>query len=233
MRKALLAATVAIATMTSAVTVSAADFGLDIKGGLNIANMRGKSVDNNTEGGEQSPRLGMIAGIGAQIGLAEKFAIQPEVLFAMKGYKAEWTGEGWEETETNKATYLSVPVLFKVKFPTEKLVPNFYAGPEVSFLLAAEEEWEEKVDGEEESGTEDVKKYGNTVDFGLAFGGGVDFKVGEKGRVILDLRYTLGLTGTADYDEITKDWGETKPAEEEFEAKNGAFSIMLGYGIDF
>ena len=55
-----------------------------------------------------------------------------------------------------------------------------------------------------------------STDFGLVFGGGVDFGLG-KGYFTIDLRYTLGLTTISDF--------------EDEDVKNGAFSLMLGYSF--
>ncbi len=229
MRKALLATTVAIATMTSA--VSAADFGLDIKGGLNISNIRGKGK----EGTDNSPRFGMTAGLGAQIGITDMFAIQPEVIFNMKGYKYSYNYYFLKKDDnTLKLSYLNIPLLFKVKFPAEKVITNVYAGPDLGIKLSSKEEIKSEAYGVTVDTTIDYD-ISKSIDFGIAIGGGIDIKAGP-GRVILDLRYTLGLSSISDYDEIKKQAEENDGIafkEEKYEAKNGVYSIMVGYGIDF
>lgn len=218
MRKALLAAT-AIATMFTA--TSAMNVGLDIKGGLNIANQRGEAY----EGAEdyQKAKLGAVAGIGAQLGLTDMFAIQPEVLFSMKGTKMEMS-EGEITAESSlKLSYLNVPVLFKLNIPVGKVTPNVYAGPDFGINLAAS--YDDKVEGAGEDfdydESVDVKEDVKGFDFNIAFGGGADFNISEKGRIILDLRYSLGLSDI-NAEEV-----------EGYDAKNGAFGLMIGYGINF
>ncbi|MGM0443620.1 MAG: hypothetical protein ACQEQV_05475 [Fibrobacterota bacterium] len=65
----------------------------------------------------------------------------------------------------------------------------------------------------------DIKDDIKAVDFGIAMGGGLGIPAGS-GKILLDLRYTLGLT-------------EVNDTDFDVDAKNGAFGAMVGYGIDF
>lgn len=210
MRKALLVASIAIVTMTA--VVSAADFGLDFKGGLNMANMRGELMEDD----DQKTQQGVTSGIGFQFGLGEKFAIQPEVMFNKKGTRYKYEFEGVDYVEGVNASYLNIPILLKVKIPAGAVVPNFYVGPDMGILLGAK--YYAEVDGDKDD--VDVKDDFEPIDFGLAMGGGLDFKAGP-GRVILDVRYTLGFSNVADSE------------NDEYEAQNGSLGILTGYGIDF
>ena len=55
------------------------------------------------------------------------------------------------------------------------------------------------------------------VDLGLALGGGVGFGAGP-GEVVVDTRYTLGLTSVDE-------------SEWDMDVKNGAISLMVGYSF--
>ena len=62
----------------------------------------------------------------------------------------------------------------------------------------------------------------NRIDFGLAFGGGVLYKIGS-GCLMAEIRYDLGLTHTTKY-------VGTKPTGTDLdESKNGVFTIAVGY----
>ncbi len=54
------------------------------------------------------------------------------------------------------------------------------------------------------------------TDFSLVFGGGVDFAVADVGRLVLEARYTLGLT--------------TFSATPGIDVKNRVFAVLIGFG---
>ena len=184
-----------------------------IKAGLNIAGHSGDDTDEHHKN-----LMGAAFGGFLQYNVAEQFAIQPEVLYMMKG--AEW--EDGDDTWKGKYNYLEVPILFKFLIPTQGSVqPNIFVGPSVGFLLSANEEW----DYEGETGDEDVKDYLKSTDVGLAFGAGAAFTMGQ-GQLMLDVRYTMGMTKIyeAEANEVDPDAGEP-------EIKSKAISFMVGYGF--
>lgn len=210
--------------------------GLDFKGGLNLAKMRGEDIDDaEDEGLDIGMRPGAIAGVGAGIQLIKFFCIQPEVLFTMKGTKMSGdledvsVGKIASVEGTVKINYLAIPILLKVTIPAGPVIPNVYVGPSLDICLTSEQE--EKIDFtpqmealgfEDTDTTVDMKDDTKGLDFGLAMGGGVDLKVGP-GRIIFDIRYTLGFA-TIDNEE-----------DEDLAAdmKNGVLSFIVGFGIDF
>jgi len=68
---------------------------------------------------------------------------------------------------------------------------------------------------DDEEDIDDVK----STDFGLVFGGGFDYEMGE-GFLTFDARYALGLTSLDDSD-----------LEEDI--KNTGIMFMVGYGFNF
>jgi len=168
-----------------------------ITSGITISDLWGDDVGGTTV------RAGYTGGLFANYRLHPNFSIQPEAMFTMK-YSQVDKGVLGEGTKTDyDLGYLEFPVLLKVHIPnTSNVTPNIYAGPALSFKLFGE------ADGN------DLKSRHNSVDFGLAFGGGLDiFRT-----LHLDFRYTLGLVDVFDV-----------PADPE--ARNGTFSIALGYGF--
>ena len=136
------------------------------KAGLNLSNITGDIEDN-------SMKLGFQVGGFAEIGISEKFAIQPELLYSAQGTK--YDGEGNAKTNLD---YLNVPVMAKY-YVAEGF--SIEAGPQIGFLLSAKD----KYDG----GEDDIKDFLNSTDFSFNFGAGYD--VTEN--INLGLRYGLGL----------------------------------------
>ena len=109
-----------------------------------------------------------------------QFGIQPELMYIMKGTKAD-IGDA-----KLKFDYIEMPILLKFAIPTEgNIKPNLFAGPAIGFLLSA------KADDE------DVKDYLKSINMCVAFGGGVGIQM-ESMMVTFDARYTLGVTNIND-----------------------------------
>jgi hypothetical protein len=175
-----------------------------IKGGYNIANQSMDPSDSELADSRGGLSLGGYVGIP----LTPSLSLQPEALFTMKGDREEADGvEG-----SFKLNYIEVPVLAKASFmPMSPAKPSIFAGPSVSYNLSAKTE----ATGVDEL---DVKDQVNPFDFGLVFGGGLDFPMAGTKSFGVDVRYTMGLTNTID--------GDTGA-----EAKNNVFSIMGTLGF--
>ena len=180
---------------------------LGLKGAVNMANLSGDVTDSKM-------MLAFGGGIFARIMPSPQFCIQPEVLYMMKGCKFDDVLTTTDAKIT--ASYIEVPVLVKYMIPTEgKISPCIFAGPAVGFLMSAKAK--ATVDGTEED--VDIKDNCKSIDFGVAFGAGVDFAVGEKGKLTFDARYTLGLTNLNDIE------------GDDDSIKNGVISVMVGYAF--
>ncbi|MBN1575621.1 MAG: PorT family protein [Chitinispirillaceae bacterium] len=203
-------------------SASAVGLSFGLKGGLNLAKPWGGDKNNPmfaAEGLTMKP--GMVAAAAWDINIVEKFSIQPEILFSMKGAKNK-VGDIIIVTQFN---YIEIPILLKLNIPLGIVVPNVYAAPALGIRAGvggATKAGDEKVDFTEET-VDLIKDQSGAVDFGLAMGAGVNFKAGP-GSIVLDLRYTLGLLKIAKLTQEEKDAGAILPKE-----KNGAFSIMVGY----
>ncbi len=190
-------------------TANAQLIGKGIKAGINLANLSGDDIE------ETDMKIGLAVGGFITYGFTEMFAVQPEVLFMMKG--AEYTETDpliGDITAKFKLNYIEIPVLVKVMIPTTGNVkPVIFAGPAVGFLMSANVEAEAlgiSID-------DDIKDETKSIDFGLAFGAGVGFEI-TQGTITLDARYTLGLTTIDD-------------TADEFDVKNGVISIMGGFSF--
>jgi len=171
-----------ISSGLAAQTTSPLRFGF--QAGLNFATWGGDDADGIDS------RLGLIAGGFAEIGLGQYFSIRPEVSYSQQGWEADVLGAKFEL----KQDYIQIPVLLKAgaSLAAEpKLRPVLFTGPVVSFEVRCEA----KVSGggvptQEEDCPKDFLK---GTDFGLLFGGGLEY-----GRLALTGRYLLGLTSLDD-----------------------------------
>jgi len=186
--------------------------GYGVKAGLMLANISGSGADSlGTDlldvGVTKKMKIGFGGGAFLTYGFSPMFAIQPELLYMMKGAKYELSGE----TIKFKGDYLQVPVLLKLSPQTQgKIKPYFFAGPFVGILLSAK-----ATDG----GSVDIKDNLKSTEFGVSLGAGVAFPM-TKGAVTVDGRYDLGLSKVAKSDKVTDD-----------NIKTGTISFFVGYNF--
>lgn len=167
-----------------------------IKGGINFPNSSSDFHENET-------LLGYQVGIFSEIKTDEKFAIQPELFYSTHGVKNKFERDGIAYNNDIKFRYLSLPILAKY-FVVQGL--SVQAGPQVSFLMKAEE-----------NGI-NITDHVKTIDVGLNFGIGCNFL--EVCSV--DLRYNLGLSNAVDF----------HVGEDNYKIKNNLFSLTLGYKLN-
>jgi len=137
-------------------------------------------------------------------------AVQPEVLYAPFGARME-EGADWMEYRMD---YLQVPVLLKLTVMPGPISPVVYAGPYGAYLLSAKGVAE--IGGERTE--EDFKDELKSTDYGLVFGGGVDFKMAVV-KISVEIRYNLGLANL------------DKEPEPGFSVKNRSVMILAGIGF--
>ncbi|MDG3582355.1 porin family protein [Galbibacter pacificus] len=128
----------AVLCLGTAITMNAQEFYFGLKGGTSLSTISGenKLMSNNY-------RTGLYGGVFAEVVMSEKISIQPEVLYSMLGshetYK-QFLANGVLSNEiTIKLRYIDVPVM--VKYRVYKGL-SVQAGPQVSFLLDSQGEYE-------------------------------------------------------------------------------------------
>ena len=177
-----------------------------VKGGISASNWR------HSYKGESSAcsfRAGVTAGGFVEIPIAPHLALQPEILWSMKGGIPS-AGRGYLTEET---TYLDIPVLVLYRFAVMggKASPYVFGGPTIGVLLSATSwySW-----GGSRTGS-DVKSHMASTEYGLAIGGGVQIR-----RLPVDCRYTVGLTNIWDRD--------SSSSLSDVLTKNRALAVMVG-----
>jgi hypothetical protein len=215
-----LAMGMALCIVMMAAQSQAALVGKGLKAGINFATWRGsdsKFSDPELSVAELSPesRTGIGGGVYLKFGIGTALYLQPEVLYTQKGAKYSATVDGTDVKVTMKLDYVEVPVLLKYGFEgasASSITPNLFAGPAVAFKASS------KVKAEAGSVSAEADASGfKSVDFGLCFGGGLDFAVGEN-TMGLDVRYTLGLSSIDD-------------SATSADVKNGAWMVTASYGF--
>jgi len=112
----------------------------------------------------------------------------------MKGAKEKESIQGETIELTVSLDYIEIPLLLKLIIPIEgsSVHPAIFAGPAVGFNTTAKGKVEYAGESYEDD-LEDIK----STDFGLVFGGGVGFPVGNN-ELGFDVRYILGLSSVDD-----------------------------------
>lgn len=178
--------------------------GFGIKAGTAMSNVFGKDVY------DQKFRAGFSYGIFMTYGFGRTFAIQPELLFVMKGSKYV-NGTGLEAyRETMSLEYVELPILAKVYLPLSRSFrTHVFAGPAPALNIRARVN--ASFAGESQQETLDNIM---GVDVGLAAGAGIEVPI-RGGWITFDVRYTAGLM--------------TLSKEADDDIRNGALSFLFGY----
>lgn len=192
--------------------------GYGIKGGMNVAKISNLEDEDELIVAGFKTKNGFIFGCFYRFDLNNNLALQPEVYYSMKGTQASGSGViygyGYSYDLSIEINYLEVPVLLKYKIlPKGNYTPSLFAGPYVAFQMSTKASATVEVEGvtqTEETVMDEVK----SIDLGVTVGGSLGIKMGS-GSIILDLRYSLGLTKIAD----------------DTDAKNSSFTLMLGYAF--
>jgi outer membrane immunogenic protein len=149
--------------------IANAQFNFGLKAVVNASSIK---IDGNS----YDARIGFAGGPYAEYYLSRELGVTAEVLYNEKGAREMSTGA---EIKTN-LNYLSIPILFYFE-PVRNL--KLGLGPELAFLLSA------KAKGDSIN-TVDIKKYFQSFDKAIAFGGSYSF-----GRVGFTARYVAGFDG--------------------------------------
>ncbi len=195
--------------------------GFKIFGGLTSAEISHSYVPEIPEASPDrfmKPKTGFLGGIGYEVG--SRFGLEIDLLYFQKGVMFEGSvsqavaGFSANFEATASIDELSMPILVKLKLlpaPT----PYVICGGEIAYIMSSKAvyEYNNITDGESQAGTEVYKDGVNRLDYGLVFGGGIEFKAGPV-YVFIEGRYHIGLADIAgtdtDIPEVKKeDWIKT------------------------
>lgn len=173
-----------------------------VRAGINFADL---SYDPNPPIDSKN-LAGLVAGAFVTIPANGVVAFQPEVLYSMQGSK--FSAEGM--TINTHLDYVQVPLLGRFRVASGSPIAVL-AGPSLGFRTRAKFTGTDVPQEFADEFEDQVERF----DFGLVAGASADL-----GRLVLDGRYTWGLTN------IAKDAGSG--SSENGSAKNRVFSLSAG-----
>ncbi len=178
-----------------------------IKAGVNLATTSQNESDGDYSDYTKNSVVGFQGGLTFDMPITDMFSIQPELLFVQKGGKATYKLDDNNKIENRYYyNYIDIPVLAKLKFYDEDSGPGFYfmAGPYVGLAMGGKVATTTTLAGVSTDRENDFVfdnssegERAKRLDYGLSIGGGVKIS-----RLVLDLRYVVGLNNVADGDAL-------------------------------
>jgi hypothetical protein len=190
---------------TAALLPQTASAAVGVKAGYGLSKL-------SFTGGEVPPLVNLKAPVGGiffGFGMGP-ISIQPEVLYVRIGARME-EGSDWLE---ERFDCIQVPLLLKVNVMPGPVSPMIYGGPYGAYRLTAKEV--ENIGGVSDS--YDIKDQTVSFDYGIVFGGGIDFNLAAI-KLTAEARYNLGLANLA------------KDPEPGFSVKNRTLMFLVGIGF--
>ncbi len=166
-------------------------------------------------------RTTFAGGVFADFDLGANVALQPELLYVSKGARYE-VGQTALDL---RLSYLELPVLLRVSVPTGHVTsPYLLLGPTAAVRLGATADASAPFG----SASFDIGDEVNGLDFGAAAALGTVFG-DERGRVVVEARYTIGLTSV---DKPDRGWTipgyDFSALGDDLTIRNGVLSFMIG-----
>lgn len=158
MKKLFLIAIMMVAALSVNAQNEAGQWSVKPMAGINLAKM--------TKIDDSKLRVGVVAGLDFEYGVAENFGLSFGALYSMQGVKVDYAGI----KETAKYDYINVPIL-----------ANYYVVPGLAIKAGIQPGFNVK----KPSGVDDVKTFNLSVPVGLSY---------EICNFVIDARYNWGLT---------------------------------------
>jgi outer membrane protein W len=163
------------------------------KVGVNFSNLHG-DVSN------QAMQPGLSAGAILTYSVVNTFGISVEALYSQKGAKFENApfSSNQRINFNRRLNYVEVPLLARYFLNKEgNFRPNVFLGPNFGFKLNGKDVNREVVSGTAQPDA-DISNAINPVDVGITGGIGLNLRLQESLRALLDVRYTHGISNIAD-----------------------------------
>ena len=181
-----------------------------IRGGVNLASV---SISDDGEDFSYDRTVGITIAMLAEMGMSESFSIQPELHYIQKGFGVDIDFLGYTISNEAKLNYLELPIHAKYKFGSGGVGGYLLAGPTLGYALSGTVESCENGICDKESIEFDEDDGFKRFEIGMSIGAGVTINQ----NIIIDVRYTMGLTNLNedDFDDI--------------KASNNGIQIGVGY----
>lgn len=224
-----------VCILAAAILVSSAaaakGFHAGLKGGLSTSTTTGVPLGLD----DTSFRGGFAGGLSLGYSFNDYFTLQPEILYVMKGLGGSVSNRFSSGDFTGEYDYVEIPVLAKLTMSSRSRVsPYVFFGPSLGLNVKADVEIDWAPSRLNEAWTEswDYSSVTNTLEFSVAFGGGLEFDA-WMGAVTLDGRFDLGLSKVTKGGTISTIIDDTEFIEHvsESTSKNMGFLLLVGYAF--
>lgn len=164
--------------------------------GMNIATVT-KQTDSKV-------RVGMMAGVEGEYGVAENFGLTAGLFYSMQGVKFTNKIDGVDLTETDKVDFLNIPIMANYY-----VIPGLAvkAGVQPGFKVSGKRSIDAKEGSSKANFTEDLEGI-KAFQFAIPVGASYEYK-----SFVLDARYNIYLTKAAKVGD----------------GRHSVFTISLGY----
>ena len=157
-----------------------------IQGSLGLANQSGGGT-----GMDSGNRIGMMAGAYYERRFIPYLGMRAGMDFNMRGFSTTDQAQG--VSNSFAINYLEFPLLVKAQIPTNVVTPYIAVGPFLG-LAVGKSFSQQAINGGPSQDVQGFDTLINGVNFGLEFGGGLDFEVIRHLNLEVGARYSLGLT---------------------------------------
>jgi hypothetical protein len=138
-------------------------------------------------------RQGALTGVYLQVPLARPVSLRTEVLFALKGGRAQAAAEGGGTVQLDiELAYIEVPVLLRVGVPRGRYRPMIFGGPATALQIGCDlQVIDPNTPARATCAETDVPPF-RQFDFGVVAGAGLEVRWPQS-ALSLEARYTTGL----------------------------------------
>lgn len=186
----------ALAALAAGAAPAGAQAAVGVKAGAALASLSGAQ--------DSESRTGLVAGGYLGFALGDRLAIQIEAVYAVRGGEGVGIGanalDDAAEPSDIRLSYVEVPLLIRAGYPGERLLPSLFLGPYVGFLVSCGLTLSDGSEGDCDDEARAAWFNPRSTEYGLLFGGGLDWAVGES-TIFIDARYSLGLGSVQDRDD--------------------------------
>ncbi len=195
---------------------------MGVIGGINIANVNMDKGDIDIQN-----LTGMGIGGVLDFGFSESISWRFEPMYLLKGAKATAFDDTSAIEQKLKFKYVEIPLFLKISFGTSDIQPYIMAGASIGILLDANVEINEMSNHTQI----DLKDKMNGIEYGIGFGGGINFFMGKL-VLFAEGRYTTGIVNLFKNSGIMIIPGEQSQIKITYvQPKNMGFQIFTGVCI--
>ena len=207
MKKLFMIAALMVATLSANAQNEVGQFTLQPKVGINLSTITGKTL----AGTESKVKVGLVAGVEGEYGIAENFSLTAGLLYSMEGAKVKSTSNSDVSVKAN-LDYINIPIMaqyYVAKGLALKagIQPAFNVRKDVKVDLPSgiPAEYVNEINAVANSVKDKIKSFNLSIPVGLSY---------EYQSFVFDARYNIGVT---------------KSAKDSDEGRNSTFTFTFGY----